>query len=79
LLQLLRIEQPKLLLQTVLEAENSAPGRLEVVWDPLADAVEAVPCPVCGKPSYDFALGRSGHVGCEACKPNLPGSKPARR
>ncbi|MDB5313696.1 MAG: hypothetical protein JWO38_7898, partial [Gemmataceae bacterium] len=32
--QLLRIEQPKLLVQTVLTAADHAPGRLEVVWDP---------------------------------------------
>ena len=79
LLQLLRIEQPKLLVRAVLTAEDSAPGELEVVWDPLLEAVEAVPCPLCGRPSYDFTLNRSGQVGCESCKPALTGGRPAKR
>ncbi len=79
LLQMLRIEQPKLLAQTVLTAPDHAPGRLEVVWDPLLEVVEAVPCPLCGRPSYDFTLNRFGEVGCESCKPSLAGGRPARR
>lgn len=67
LLQMLRIEQPKLLISTVLTAKDHAPGRLEVVWDPLLEVVEAVPCPVCGRPSYEFTLHRSGSVTCESC------------
>lgn len=79
LLQLLRIEQPKLLVQVALTAENHTAGRLAVVWDPLLDAVEATSCPLCGKPSYDFTLTRFGQVGCEACKPTLASGKPPRR
>ena len=65
--QLLRIEQPKLLLTIAVTAEACAPGKLEVVWDPLVEGVEAVSCPRCGKPSYEFALNKS-EVGCEMCK-----------
>jgi hypothetical protein len=79
LLQLLRIEQPKLLVQIVLAAEDHAAGRLEVVWDPLLESVEAISCPLCSKPSYDFTLSRSGQVGCEACKPTLTTGRPPRR
>jgi hypothetical protein len=79
LLQLLRIEQPKLRVRVVLTADGHAPGRLEVVWDPLAEVVEAVPCPLCGRPSYDFTLSRFGQVGCPSCKPSLTGGKPPRR
>ncbi len=79
LLQLLRIEQPKLLVQSVLTAEDHVPGRLEVVWDPLLEVVEAVPCPMCGKPSYEFALSRYGQVGCPACKPGFSTRKPPGR
>ncbi len=79
LLQLLRIEQPKLLVRAVLTAEDSAPGGLEVVWDPLLEVVEAVPCPICGKPSYEFTLNRFGQVGCESCKPGLTGGRSAKR
>ncbi len=79
LLQLLRIEQPKLLMQTVLTADDHAPGRLEMIWDPLLEVVEAVLCPNCGKPSYDFTLSRTGQVGCGACKPTPTTGKPPRR
>ncbi|HEV8058242.1 MAG TPA: hypothetical protein VGP68_00085 [Gemmataceae bacterium] len=79
LLQLLRIEQPKLLVQVLLTAEDSASGRLEVVWDPLLEQVEAVVCPNCGKPSYEFTLIRSGQVGCGSCKATLGGAKAGRK
>jgi hypothetical protein len=79
LLQLLRIEQPKLLLRIVVTAENSAQGRLEVIWDPLSDAVEAVACPLCGKPSYDFTMNRAGQISCAACPPAPTSGKPPRR
>ena len=79
LLQLLRVEQPKLLVQVGLTAEDHAPGSLQAVWDPLLEVVEAVPCPLCGKPSYDFSLSRSGQVGCAACKPALTSRKPHGR
>jgi hypothetical protein len=79
LLQLLRVEQPKLLVQVALTAEHHAPGHLEVVWDPLLEAVEAVPCPLCGRPSYSFTLNRFGQVGCEACRAILASGRPPRR
>ena len=79
LLQLLRVEQPKLLVRCVLTAEDHVPGKLEVVWDPLLEAVEAVPCQLCGKPSYDFTLSRYGQVGCAACKPSFTSRKPPSR
>ncbi|QJW94136.1 hypothetical protein [Frigoriglobus tundricola] len=78
LLQLLRIEQPKLLVRTTLAAEGGAPARLDVVWDPLTDALEAVACPHCGTPSYDFTMNRFGQIGCAAC-PVSTGAKPPRR
>jgi hypothetical protein len=79
LLQLLRIEQPKLLVQVALTAEDHAPGSLEVVWDPLLETMEAAPCPVCGRPSYDFTLSRSGQVSCASCPPSQTGGRPSRR
>jgi len=78
LLQLLRIEQPKLLLTVVLSAKEFASGRLEVVWDPLTETVEAVTCPNCGRPSYSFVLTKTGQIGCENCGPALL-APPARR
>ncbi|MDB5313692.1 MAG: hypothetical protein JWO38_7894, partial [Gemmataceae bacterium] len=43
------------------------------------EAVEAVPCPLCGRPSYEFTLSRFGQVGCEVCKPALTSGRPPRR
>jgi hypothetical protein len=79
LLQLLRVEQPKLLVKTVLTADDHTPGHLEAVWDPLLEVVEAVPCPLCGRPSYSFLLAKSGQIGCEACRSQLTVGRAARR
>jgi hypothetical protein len=79
LLQLLRIEQPKLLLTVTVTADACTPGKLEVVWDPLVEAVEAVSCPRCGKPSYEFVLSKSGEVACEACKSCFANARPMKR
>ena len=79
LLQLLRIEQPKLLVQILLTADDHVSGKLEAVWDPLLEMVEAVSCPNCGKPSYEFTLTRSGQVGCGSCKATLPSGRAAKR
>jgi hypothetical protein len=79
LLQLLRIEQPKVLVRAAATGTSGAPARFEVVWDPLVDSVEAVACPVCTKPSYDFALNRSGQLGCEACQLSHANAKGMRR
>jgi hypothetical protein len=67
LLQLLLIQQPKLLVQAQITAPERVPGRLELVWDPLVDALEAAPCPECGRPTFAFELTRQGRVVCPAC------------
>ncbi len=75
LLQLLRIDQPKLLIHTVITSEKPAtgfasarqpPAHLELVWDPLTEALEAPNCPVCGRPTFELAPTRQG-VACPAC------------
>lgn len=67
LLQLLQIQQPKLLVETTLTPAKRPPGRLEVVWDPLSETVEAPPCPSCSRPGYAFDVDRLGHVVCPSC------------
>ncbi len=79
LLQLLRIEQPKLLVTVVLSAPDHTPGRLEAVWDPLLEVVEAVACPNCGRPSYEFTLSKFGQIGCGSCKATLTSGRPPKR
>lgn len=79
LLQLLRIEQPKLLVQAVLSADDHVSGKLEVVWDPLLEVLEAVACPSCGKPTFELTLERSGQIVCNFCKETLTKTKAGRR
>jgi hypothetical protein len=67
LLQVLLVQQPKLLIQAQVAAPDRGPGRLELVWDPLLEALEAAPCPECGRPTYAFELTRQGRVACPAC------------
>jgi hypothetical protein len=67
LLQVLQVEQPKLLAHVRLESEKHPPSPLEVVYDPLTEAVEAPACPVCGRPTFALELNRLGQVTCPAC------------
>ena len=79
LLQLLRIEQPKLLAQIQLSAKDHVSGKLEVVWDPLLEMVEAISCPSCGKPSYEFKLNKSGQIQCGSCEVSQTGARQGKR
>jgi hypothetical protein len=45
----------------------AAPAALELVWDPLAESLEAALCPTCQRPSYSFGLTRHGTVQCMGC------------
>ena len=58
LLQLLLIEQPKLLVKTTVAAPTGMSSGVEMVWDPLTEAVEAIPCPACKRPGYSFDFER---------------------
>ena len=60
------IQQPKLLLSTAIFDKARLLGRLEVVWDPLSEAIEAVPCPACSQPTFALRIHRNG-LGCENC------------
>lgn len=70
LLQLLLIQQPKLLLRCLLTPPERAPGRLDLVWDPLLDALEPAPCPSCRRPTFAFGLTRDARVVCSDCAKN---------
>jgi len=67
LLQLLQVQQAKLLAHLTLTVPKRPAGHLEVVWDPLGETVEAPPCPSCGRPGYAFDVDRLGRVVCPAC------------
>jgi hypothetical protein len=69
LLNVLVIHQPKLLLHTavVASATGSVAGRLEWVYDPLIEAIEAAVCPECRHPTFEFAVTRQGRLVCPSC------------
>jgi hypothetical protein len=77
LLHLLVVQQPKLQVRCRVAGEK-APAPLELVWDPLVEAVEAAPCPVCERPTFAFALTRLGQLVCPACAA-AGGGKTGRR
>jgi hypothetical protein len=73
------VQQPKLLLQARIATEQKTLGALELVWDPLVEAVEAPPCPECGRPTFALELTRLGRLVCPACAAAAAAKgKPAR-
>jgi hypothetical protein len=66
LLNVLVVQQPKLALHGQLSGERVS-GQVQLVWDPLMETLEAVPCPMCARPTFELALTRSGQVVCSAC------------
>jgi hypothetical protein len=66
LLNLVLVQQPKLLLRSHVASEKTA-APLELVWDPLVEGLEAPPCPSCGRPGFAFELTRLGQLVCPFC------------
>ena len=81
LITLLLIRQPKLLLRSSVQGKDGAPlGRFDLVWDPLIDALEALPCPRCGQPTFALATDRQGSLVCSTCVAAVaPLKKPGAR
>ena len=67
LLNLLVIQQPKLLLKAGVAKLGSIAATLEWVWDPLVESVEAADCPECRHPTFEFGITRQGRLTCPAC------------
>jgi hypothetical protein len=68
LITLLVVRQPKLLLRSTVQAPGGLiAGRIDLVWDPLIEALEAPPCPRCGHPTFALAIDRQGALICPAC------------
>ncbi len=68
LLQLLLVQQPKLLLRCTVAAPDRPSAALELVWDPLTETPEAPACPTCQRPSYALNLWRGSQLVCPACE-----------
>jgi hypothetical protein len=67
LASLMTIRQPKLLIWASVSHKGRPAGRMQLVWDTLTEAVEAVPCPACGHPSLAFRIDRGG-IACVGCR-----------
>jgi hypothetical protein len=67
LLNALVIQQPKLLLFCQAGEPKKTMAPMELVWDPLLDALEAVPCPSCQRPTYTLSWRRLRNVVCPGC------------
>jgi hypothetical protein len=67
LLSVLEIYQPKLLMHCQLTAPKRVAASVDIVWDPLLDNLEAIPCPCCRRPTFHLDLERGGKVVCEGC------------
>jgi hypothetical protein len=66
LLQLLVVHQPKFWLQATLTRKGTAVP-LRLVWDPLTEALEAVACPQCRRPTLTLEWARQGQLACPQC------------
>jgi hypothetical protein len=77
LLQLLRIDQPKLLVHSIIGGEKRPPVSIELVWAPLTEALEPPPCPTCGRPTFVLEAARHG-LHCPSC-PTQPEGKHGHR
>jgi hypothetical protein len=72
LLLLLLVQQPKLLVRGEVVIDHKPVGALELVWDPLVEAVEALACPQCGRPTFALELTRAGRLVCPECAAAAP-------
>jgi hypothetical protein len=79
LLQLLLVQQPKLLLRTRLGAASKPAASLELVWDPLTEVLEPALCPECGRPTVAWSLDRKVRLVCPSCASAPPGPKRSLR
>jgi hypothetical protein len=84
LINLLKIQQPKLLLQATVHRAGSGASAVavpvELVWDPLVEGFEAVSCPHCGHPTFILRSNRPGTLACPDCESKTPPvGKPERR
>jgi hypothetical protein len=79
LLTLLTVWQPKLLLHGTVIGPKGPVGVLELVWDPLTEMLEAVPCPYCRRPTLVLERARLGHLVCPDCAASSAPGKPSHR
>jgi hypothetical protein len=67
LLNVVVIRQPKVLIHAAVQTEKRDAEHLELIWDPLTEALEAVSCPQCQRPTFAFAFSRLNKLACPDC------------
>lgn len=67
LVTLLVIRQPKLRIAAHVLSERGGHAELELVFDPLVESLEAVPCPQCQRPTFTFVMDRLRRLACAQC------------
>jgi hypothetical protein len=66
LANLMIVQQPKLLMSVAITDKNRPLDQLEVVWNPLSEAIEAPTCPACAQPTFALRISRNSLV-CASC------------
>jgi hypothetical protein len=81
LLQVLLIQQPKLLARAEVVTASQSALPLELIWDPLTEALEPPTCPACGHPTFTLDVGRQGRLHCPDghAEPSAPSARRAPR
>ncbi len=66
------VGQPKLQIAATVMVKERRVGQLDLVWDPLSDGLEAVPCTRCGQPTFSLRIDRADLVcaNCPALSPH---------
>lgn len=78
LANLLVVQQPKLRVHAAVRGSGRESQRLEIVWDPLIESIEALSCPTCERSTFALELGPRGALACPACRPAaVPKSRPS--
>jgi hypothetical protein len=80
LLNVLVLQQAKLLIYATVRTDEGKAEPLELVWDPLTESLEAALCPQCQRPTFGFARTRLGRLACQDCVSSTPmPGRPSRR
>ncbi len=61
------VHQPKLWMEATVTGPKSLTAKLEMVWDPMAEALEAVACPNCGQPTFVLEIAPPSRIACPSC------------
>jgi hypothetical protein len=66
LVSVMLVEQPKLQIAAAATVKERCVRRLDLVWDPLSDGLEAVSCTRCGQPTFTLRIEQADLV-CANC------------